>query len=76
MATVFQNFITQRTGWRNRGVKASNDLYVLRHTAMPAVLTESGFYTDPEQAADLMTDRVRQHIADAHIAAILILDKQ
>ena len=76
MATVFNNYITLRTGWRNRGVKASNDLYVLRHTAMPAVLTESGFFTDPQQASDLMTDAVRQKIAEAHVAAILLLDKK
>jgi len=76
MSAIFQQQIVAKTGWRDRGVKVSNDLYVLRHTAMPAVLTESGFYTDPVQAADLMTDRVRQQIADAHIAAILILDKQ
>ncbi len=38
------------TGLRNRGVFVRGNLYVLRRTAMPAVLLELGFITNPEDA--------------------------
>ena len=38
------------TGLRERGVKARPSLYVLRRTAMPAVLLELGFITNPYDA--------------------------
>jgi N-acetylmuramoyl-L-alanine amidase len=44
------------TGFRNRGVKIRSGLYVLRKTAMPAVLVELGFISNPSEAA-LMRDR-------------------
>lgn len=47
--------IVQRTGLRNRGVKARPGLYVLRRTNMPAVLLELGFITNPGDA-ELMAE--------------------
>ena len=47
--------LSETTGIRNRGVIARPGLYVLRRTAMPAVLSEIGFITNPEEAA-LMRD--------------------
>ena len=44
------------TGLRNRGMKVRTNLYVLRKTAMPAVLVELGFITNPNDAA-LMNSR-------------------
>ena len=48
--------IAARTGLRNRGMKVRPGLYVLRRTAMPAVLVELGFISNPGDAA-LMNDR-------------------
>ncbi len=42
---------------------------------MPAILTENGFYNNKEEVADLMKDSFRQKIADAHIDAILEIEK-
>ena len=43
--------ITDVTGLRDRGMKVRPGLYVLRKTAMPAVLVELGFITNPGDAA-------------------------
>ena len=42
--------ISEATGLRNRGVLLRPGLYVLRRTAMPAVLSEIGFITNAEDA--------------------------
>ena len=42
--------VTLITGLRNRGVVERPGLYVLRRTAMPAVVVEMGFITNPSDA--------------------------
>ena len=42
--------ISSATGLRNRGMQSRPGLYVLRRTAMPAILVELGFITNPEEA--------------------------
>ena len=42
--------MTEVTGLRNRGMQVRTNLYVLRKTAMPAVLVELGFITNPGDA--------------------------
>ena len=48
--------ISDVTGLPNRGMKVRTNLYVLRRTAMPAVLIELGFITNPGDAA-LMSEQ-------------------
>ena len=77
LASVFQKYLIAKTGWVNRHIKSQPDkqFYVLRKTSMTAVLTENGFYNNKNQAAELLKDEVRQKIADAHVAAILEVEK-
>ncbi len=75
LATIFQKQMFKYTGMVNRGLKATKNLYVLRNTKMTAILTENGFYNHKDEAQDLMKDEFRQLIADAHIAAILEVEK-
>ncbi len=42
--------LSAATGQRNRGMQVRSGLYVLRKSAMPAVLVELGFITNPEEA--------------------------
>ena len=48
--------LNETTGLRNRGMKARPGLYVLRKTAMPAILVELGFITNPSDAARMRDD--------------------
>lgn len=45
------NALVDSTGLESRGMKTRTDLYVLKHTAMPAVLVELGFISNPTEAA-------------------------
>ena len=47
----------------NRGI-SQNPFYVLWKTAMPAVLVELGFISNPEDLSELLKERSRQDIAD------------
>ena len=58
IAEVLLASLTEATGLRNRGVLVRPGLYVLRRTAMPAVLMELGFITNPSDAA-LLRDNPR-----------------
>ena len=51
--------LTDETGQRNRGVIARPGLYVLRRTAMPAVLLEIGFLSNPSEGAFLASEPER-----------------
>ena len=56
LGEVILEELSESTGLRNRGMKVRSGLYVLRRTAMPAVLIELGFITNPNDAA-LRSDR-------------------
>ncbi len=47
--------ISDITGLRDRGMRARPSLYVLRRTAMPAVLIELGFISNPNDASLMNT---------------------
>jgi N-acetylmuramoyl-L-alanine amidase len=77
IAAVFQKHLILKTGFKNRNLKstAEKPLYVLEKTVMPAILTECGFYNNKIEVMELMKDSVRQKIADAHVEAILEIEK-
>ena len=50
LATNILEQLTLTTGLRNRGIVERPGLYVLRKTAMPAVVVEMGFITNPLDA--------------------------
>ena len=77
MAAIFQKHILAKTGFKDRALKSTKEksLYVLTKTVMPAILTENGFYNNKEEVLELMKDSVRQKVADAHVAAIMEVEK-
>ncbi len=77
LAGIFQKYLIEETGFKNRHVKSKveGQFYVLRKTNMTSVLTENGFYNNRKEVAELMKDEIRQQIADAHVKAILEVEK-
>ena len=77
LAAAFQKHIIKNTGWQNRNIKSrpSKQFYVLKNTRMTAILTENGFLNNKVQCKELLKDSVRQKIADAHVAAILDIER-
>jgi len=69
IAQVFQENLVQVTGWKDRGIRRGN-FQIIRETRMPAILTESGFYSNREQLEYLLDPDWRQRIAEAHVEAI------
>ena len=69
LADMFQENLLQVTGWRDRGVKPGR-FYILRNVDMPAVLTESGFYSNREELQYLLDPDWQIRIAEAHAEAI------
>ena len=64
LAIAVQRQMLAALGLPDRGVKSAG-FYVLRHTVMPAILTESAFLTNPSEALLLADPAVRQRIAEA-----------
>jgi N-acetylmuramoyl-L-alanine amidase len=64
LAQVFQSEMIKNLNINDRGTK-SGDLYVLRNTTMPSVLTETGFLSNASDEAKLATTQYRQQVAEA-----------
>lgn len=50
--------------------KIINKIAITKYTAMPAILTENGFYTNPKQCIKMLEDETIIRIAEAHIKGI------
>jgi N-acetylmuramoyl-L-alanine amidase len=68
-ANMVLPYLVSAGGWANRGIKVEN-LYVLKNTNMPAILTENGFIDTFSDAAKLADTDFRQKIAVAHAKGI------
>lgn len=69
LAEVVQDSMTQSLGIPNRGVKQAG-FYVLGGAAMPAILIEIGFVTNPREERKLKDGKYRDEIARAIFAGI------
>lgn len=74
VARVFQANLVDELGWRDRGVKPAT-YKVLRSTHMPAILTESGFYTNYEQCMKMLDEGWQRRIAYAHFKSMIELEE-
>jgi N-acetylmuramoyl-L-alanine amidase len=69
LAEVVQDSMTQTLKIPNRGVKQAG-FYVLGGAAMPAILVEIGFVTNPKEERKLKDSKYRDEIAQAIFAGI------
>jgi N-acetylmuramoyl-L-alanine amidase len=69
LAKKIQDQFRTRVSRRDRGVK-QQPLYVTSRTAMPAVLVELGFLTNPSEEDFLLSDRGQSYMASAIFRAI------
>ncbi|WP_297639790.1 N-acetylmuramoyl-L-alanine amidase, partial [uncultured Clostridium sp.] len=64
LSSNIQENAIKETGAANRGVKTAN-FAVLRESSMPSALFESGFISNPEEAAKLRTSEYQNKLATA-----------
>lgn len=69
-AQLLQNKLVVASSLRDRGIKARNNLSILKRTSMPAILSECGFYTNKSEVGLLLSEDGRDMFADAHVAFI------
>jgi N-acetylmuramoyl-L-alanine amidase len=75
IAKIFQKHLIYNTNWVNRNARTGMAFYVLKHTSMPAILTENGFFNNKKEGRKLLEEETRQLIADAHVNAIMEIEK-
>lgn len=70
-AAAIQHHVVEAIGTKDRGVKTTRSLYVLRKTTMPAVLVEVGFISNAAEEKEIIskTDQIGQAIAAGIIEA-------
>lgn len=58
-------------GIYNRGIKETSNLYVIKHTYMPAILIEHGFFTNIEEVELLKSEEWRERVASYNAEGII-----
>ena len=70
MKNEFSDYLYWRKDMSDGDVDKESNFYVLKNTAMPAVLTENFFMTHYDDYLIISSEEGRQKIADAHVDAI------
>lgn len=65
LADTVQAELIAATGAKNRGVKTTTSLYVLKHTITSAVLVECGFLSNIAESRLLFSDKYQEKVATA-----------
>ena len=70
LAENVQTELIGATGAKNRGVKTTSSLYVLKHTTASAVLIEAGFLSNSKEAKLLFSESYQEKLASAIVSGI------
>ena len=70
LADIIQKHLINNINTKDRGVIKSK-FYVINHTDVPAVLVETGFISNPDERADLITEKRKQATAKAIAEGII-----
>jgi len=69
LAEVIHKHVLKATGLKDRGLHTGN-LYVTKHTNMPAILLEPGFVSNPTEEALLFDDNFQNRFAQEIVAGL------
>lgn len=69
-AKSIHDSIVSSTGINSRGIKKRSDLVVLRLTNMPAVLIETAFLTNPDDAQKLIQESFQQKVVQGIVNGV------
>ena len=70
LAEVIQKHLVKNIDSKDRGIIKSK-FYVINHTEVPAVLVEIGFLSNPEERAEIITEKRKQATAKAIAEGII-----
>ena len=70
LAEVIQKHLVKNINTKDRGILKSK-FYVINHTEVPAVLVETGFLSNPDERAELITEKRKQATAKAIAEGII-----
>ena len=70
LAKNVQGELIAATGWKDRGVKQSSTLYVLKKTIASAVLVECGFISNDAECQKLFSEKWQNKIANGVVKGI------
>lgn len=65
LAQLIQNYVSQKTGARNRGIIKQETLHVIRENTCPSCLVETGFLTNEKERKSLASPEYQEKIASA-----------
>lgn len=71
LAEIFQEEMVRTLNASSHRINARDRLYVLRETKMPAIITEIGFLTNPEEEKLLATSQYRRQAAEGILNAVI-----
>jgi len=71
VASIFHKEVTSKVNTTSRGITQRPGLYVLNKTKMPAILTELGFMTNPQELKQMKTAEYRESSSKALTASIV-----
>ncbi|SES90338.1 N-acetylmuramoyl-L-alanine amidase [Natronincola peptidivorans] len=71
LAQTFQTEMVRMLGAHDRKIIPRENLYVIRETNMPAIITEIGYLTNSQEAAKLATEQYKQLVAEALYQSIV-----
>lgn len=70
LAENVQTKLISATGWKDRGVKKSSTLYVLKKTVASAILVEAGFISTDAECKKLFSETWQNKIANGIVRGI------
>ena len=68
--TLLKLYLAKDINTKDRGLVKSK-FYVINHTTVPAVLIETGFLSNPDERAELVSDSRKQKTAKAIAEGII-----